>query len=236
MLFRPFELFDAPLTDSSDYIGAWHCHVCGKNAEHCFMLSVGAGAFLPCSNCGQAAAVESWPSSSLRCRLCATVAAGPSLPNQAVCCAACLREGRASMMKDTEIGMVTWETAAQGWAHGPPGLDANEWNVSASRAEGWAQVRVASEHLFKLVTTPTYATMQGERWLFCCHQPMVFFGTWTRSRFSAEAGDGRGEQLLEDYLARRVPGLWAGDLEDDSGIYVFRCSICERRRAHWDVA
>jgi hypothetical protein len=46
----------------------------------------------------------------------------PDLPDQIVACYSCLRQGRAAITKDTELGMVSWEQAFEGVTHGIPGL------------------------------------------------------------------------------------------------------------------
>jgi uncharacterized protein CbrC (UPF0167 family) len=100
----------------------------------------------------------------------------------------------------------------------------------------WVRARVDSSLLLELVRTPTYSTIQGERWLFCCKRPMVFDGSWSRRAFSARAPDGNGKALLATVLGEDVPGLWEDRLHDTTGIYVFKCELCGTPRGHWDLA
>jgi uncharacterized protein CbrC (UPF0167 family) len=90
--------------------------------------------------------------------------------------------------------------------------------------------------MFELLRTPSYLTIQGEQWLFCCKAPMVFVGSWSRDRFTKEAPDGDGRAYFESIVADPVPGLWEDQLHDATGIYVFRCPACRRLKAHWDLA
>ena len=94
-------------------------------------------------------------------------------------CYACLRAGKGAMTKDTEFGMVSWEQASQGITHGIPGLKTNDFElVLIDPDEEWYGVRMPEEHLFELLRTPAFHTWQGERWLFCCKQPMTYAGGW----------------------------------------------------------
>ncbi len=43
--------------------------------------------------------------------------------------------------------------------------------------------------MFELLRTPTYMSIQGDRWQRCCRQPMVFLGRWERPEFSDRAPD-----------------------------------------------
>jgi hypothetical protein len=75
-----------------------------------------------------------------------------------------------------------------------------------------------------------------DQWLFCGKAPMVFKGAWPRERFTREAPDGNGRSFFESIVEDVVPGLWEDRLHDTTGVYVFRCSVCRRWRAHWDMA
>jgi hypothetical protein len=65
---------------------------------------------------------------------------------------------------------------------------------------------------------------------------MALVGEWSRERFSLEAADGDGRALFDSIVEKTVPGLWEDDLHDVTGIYVFECCRCARRRANWDMA
>jgi len=235
MTNRPFELFDAPLTDASGYVGRALCDLCNSEAEDCFSLD-GADLFTPCPKCQDLVHLNSKPPIALKCERCAFVFDGPTLPEEANCCSDCFSGGRAAVTVDTELGMVRWEDAVDGWTHGLPGFKSEKWETSEPNKDGWTRIRVPSEFLLKLVRTPQYVAIQGECWLFCCHQPMVFLGVWSRERFVVESADGQGSALLDQYLGEHVPGLWEDELHDVTGIYVFQCQKCGGRRANWDIA
>ena len=140
------------------------------------------------------------------------------------------------MSKDTELGIVRWSNAREGWTQGLPGFRSTEWETSPPDENGWVRVRVPRETLEELVRTPGYRTIQGERWLFCCREPMVFIGCWQRELFVDEAEGADGKALFESIVERVVPGLWENALGDDTGIYVFECAKCGTKRGHWDLA
>jgi uncharacterized protein CbrC (UPF0167 family) len=90
--------------------------------------------------------------------------------------------------------------------------------------------------MFELLRTPTYKSIQGEVWQFCCCRPMVFIGEWSREEFARRAPDGDGQRYFEEVVPDSVPGLWGNQLHDIIGVYVFRCPSCGRVTAHWDIA
>ena len=101
----------------------------------------------------------------------------------------------------------------------------------------WVGVRLPQDVMFELLRTPTYSSWQGERWLFCCQRPMVYLGDWrSREEFSRRSPDGDGRRFFEDIVQDSDPDLWENELGEDTGVYVFRCSLCERLAAHWDAA
>jgi uncharacterized protein CbrC (UPF0167 family) len=131
--------------------------------------------------------------------------------------------------------MLTWEQTLTGVSHGMPELSHPDFAMVRHEG-GWVGARLPVADILELLRTPTYSTIQGERWLFCCKQPMVFLGQWSRQRFKDVAPDGDGRALFEDVVDDSVPGLWEDALHDATGVYVFRCSGCGRKRAHWDIA
>lgn len=159
----------------------------------------------------------------------------PSVPERLLCCFACLRAGHAAITKDTELGMVSWEQAVEGLTHGRPGLTHADFEL-VSTGSDWTRARVDQATLFEMIRTPTYSTIQGERWMFCCKRPMVFVGAWDRSDFAEQAPDRDGKTFLAEVLDGDVPGLWENQLHDETGIYVFRCGVCTSLRGHWDIA
>jgi uncharacterized protein CbrC (UPF0167 family) len=136
--------------------------------------------------------------------------------------------------------MVSWEQAFAGVTHGVPGLRTDEFEtVLVDAEEDWYGVRLAERHLWELLRTPTYITIQGETWLFCCKQPMTYIGKWASVRQSPFCtGNERAflndslatEQSMKDWIWERTES-GSGRL----GVYVFPCAACGRFRANWDV-
>jgi uncharacterized protein CbrC (UPF0167 family) len=90
--------------------------------------------------------------------------------------------------------------------------------------------------MFELLRTPSYSTIQADQWQFCCRQPMIYLGEWTRGDFNRHAPDGHGEAFFRKVVQDVIPGLWEDNLHEVTGIYVFRCPVCSRLTAHWDLA
>jgi uncharacterized protein CbrC (UPF0167 family) len=150
-------------------------------------------------------------------------------------CYHCLRAGRAALTKDTELGMISWEQAFEGVTHGVPGLDRADFEM-VPKEDDWVGARLPPETMFEMLRTPTYTSIQGDRWQFCCRRPMVFAGAWSREEFTRRAPDGDGRRYFEQVVQHAVPGLWEDQLHDITGVYVFRCPSCERVTAYWDIA
>ena len=167
---------------------------------------------------------------------CDTIVPFPPLDDpELLACYSCLRSGKAALTKDTELGMISWEQAFTGVTHGRPRLDRSDFELVPKENE-WVGARLPQEMMFELIRTPTYHTWQGEQWQFCCTQPMVFIGEWSREDFVRRAPDGDGRRFFEKVVQDTVPGLWEDQLHDVTGVYVFRCPSCERVTAHWDMA
>jgi len=170
------------------------------------------------------------------CRQCKKNVSFPDVGEDEIkVCYACLRSGKAGITKDTELGMISWEQAFEGITHGIPGLSRSDFEM-VPKEDGWVGAKLPQEMMFELLRMPTYATIQGERWQFCCRQPMVFLGEWSREEFSRRATDGDGQRLFEKIVQDPVPGLWEDELGDITGVYVFRCRSCDKLTAHWDLA
>ena len=132
--------------------------------------------------------------------------------------------------------MVSWEQSVSGVTHGLPGGLPRPDFEAVELEEGWVGARIPGTHLSELVRTPTYLTIQGDRWLFCCVAPMTYVGPWSRADFSVRARGGDGESLFYSIVDGAGPDLWLNRLHDETGVYVFRCRSCGRHRAHWDIA
>jgi uncharacterized protein CbrC (UPF0167 family) len=168
------------------------------------------------------------------CRKCRNSVPFPDRENEEIkVCYRCLRSGRAAITKDTELGMISWEQAFEGVTHGIPRLNRSDFEM-VPRENDWVGARLPQEMMFELLRTPNYDTIQGERWQFCCRQPMIFLGEWSQEDFSRCAPDGNGQRLFEQIVQGSVPGLWEERRSSDFGVYVFRCGSCNRLTAHWD--
>lgn len=232
-----FRLFRAPIEESSEYAGDGTCSICEEECEVLFELGIGADIVEACGACGAANALDADDAADGACGSCGAVVPFPIEGDDAIAgCADCLRNGRFALTKDTELGMVRWEDAREGMTHGRPGLDSKEWELTPPDAEGWVRAKVPAPLLEELVRTPGYPSIQGDNWLFCCREPMAYIGAWSRERFDEEAPDGDGRTLFTKIVENITPGLWEDELHDETGIYVFECVKCARRRAHWDVA
>jgi len=162
-------------------------------------------------------------------------------------CYACLRGGRAPWTKDTELGLVTAESAAAGRTEGTPsppetGFELEALPIDAAFPEQrWFSAKIPREHLDELLRTPNYATWQGEQWIFCCQRPAVFVGAWDIGQWEAAAEE--FDLALEDLLADTLGVtdseldtlLEALEAESDSLVtYVFRCPACAALLGHYD--
>jgi len=88
----------------------------------------------------------------------------------------------------------------------------------------------------ELLRMPTYVSIQGDRWQFCCRRPMIFIGTWDNDDFARNAPDGDGRRLFDEIVSDPLTELWDDALHDITGIYVFRCSECRKLKSYWDIA
>jgi uncharacterized protein CbrC (UPF0167 family) len=131
--------------------------------------------------------------------------------------------------------MISWEQAFEGVTHGVPGLKHPDYEM-VPKEEGWVGARLPQDMMFELLRTPTYPSIQGDRWQFCCKRPMVFVGEWSREEFTRQAPDGNGQEFFNQVVQEVVPALWEDQLHDETGVYVFRCPICGRLTAYWDIA
>jgi uncharacterized protein CbrC (UPF0167 family) len=232
----PFPLFEGPSDQANEYCGLGDCSVCGKKGEHCFRLGIGCAVIVDCQKCGAANGLDADDRESGSCRECSSTVSFPELGEDEIkVCHTCLRAGKAALTKDTELGMISWEQAFEGVTHGVPGLKRADFEM-VQREDDWVGAKLPKEVMFELLRTPTYSTIQGERWQFCCSKPMIFLGEWSREEFSCRAPNGDGRSWFEKIVQHPVPDLWEDRLHDITGVYVFRCPSCGRFTAHWDIA
>jgi uncharacterized protein CbrC (UPF0167 family) len=232
----PFPLFEGPTDQASEYCGVGTCTLCGNVQRHCFRLDIGCAVIMACPNCGAENGLDASDCEETSCRVCRSMIPFPDFgDDEILACFECLRAGKAALTKDTVLGMISWEQAFEGVTHGNPSLNRTDFEMVPKR-EGWIGARLPHEMMFELLRTPTYMSIQGERWQFCCRKPMVFLGRWEREDFHPRAPDADGRKLFDEIIQRPVPGLWEDELHDITGIYVFRCTDCNRLTAHWDLA
>jgi uncharacterized protein CbrC (UPF0167 family) len=199
-------------------------------------LGIGCTVTVECPECGAENGLDADDRADGACCRCGHTVRFPDVEDGPVTiCYSCLRSGKGAITIDTEFGMIGWAEAIDGATHGVPGLDRNDVEL-IPRDDGWVAARLPQEWMFELVRTPTYISIQGERWQFCCGRPMVYVGVWTCRQFTERADDGDGRRLFEKTVQDAVPGLWEQRLHDVTGVYVFRCPSCTRLTAHWDIA
>jgi uncharacterized protein CbrC (UPF0167 family) len=210
-----FPLFEASIEETNDYAGAGTCCVCQKQQPHCFELSIGCALMLPCPSCRTINGLDADDKTDTPCFACATTVPWPLSPETAVTiCYACLREGHGAITHDTEQGMLTWQ-------------DTTQESLGTT---------IPRKHLLELLRTPGYITLQCDCWQFCCHQPMVYLGPWSREEFTRRSPDGDGESFFNEIVQEPDEDLWEDKMHDETGVYVFRCAKCARLTAHWDIA
>lgn len=232
----PFSLYEGPVDRASTYCGIDSCSLCGAQKCHCFRLDIGCAIILPCPTCGTENGLDTSERNSTSCRNCHSTVPFPRLKKGEIrACYSCLRAGKAAITKYTELGMISWEQAFEGVTHGVPGLNGTDFEM-VPQEDDWVGAKLPKEHMYELLRTPNYSTIQGERWQFCCQQPMVFVGEWDREMFSRNAPDRDGRRFFEEIVQDNMEGLWEDDLHDETGVYVFRCRVCHRMTAHWDIA
>lgn len=232
----PFPLFEGRSDQTNEYCGIDTCSLCGTTGQHCFRLGIGGDVVLDCPRCGAVNGLDADGCEDVSCRQCRGTVRFPEIDDDEVrACYACLRTGKAALTKDTEFGMISWEQAVEGVTHGVPHLHRPDFEMVRKQG-GWVGVRMTQEMMFELLRTPTYCTIQGEQWMFCCGRPMISLGEWSREEFSSRAPDRDGRTYFSTIVKDDVPGLWEDELHDVTGVYVFRCPSCERMVANWDIA
>lgn len=210
----PFPLFLAPVECADGYHEDKYCTICKSNKKHCFKLGIGCALIIKCPACNAQNKLDADDRCDVDCRECKSVIPFPIFAQllNIYSCYDCLRLGKAAITKDTEEGMVTWDqlvSEKSRMMHLP----------SASF--------ITNEIILELVQTPTYISIQGDRWLFCCEYPMSYIGNWDSAEFTRRAPDGDGKMYFNSIVADAIPGLWENELHDVTGIYVFKCLKCQ---------
>ncbi|PQO36781.1 hypothetical protein C5Y96_06330 [Blastopirellula marina] len=237
----PFPLFEAPISETSDYLGISQCEICEQREQHCFRLNNGDHVVVRCPQCQTENGLRANCPGTFACQSCASslTLPGRSKREGVRICFSCLREGKGAIGKDTEFGAVWWENALLGHTHGVPGLKAAGFEtVILDPEENWAGVRLSQEKLFELLRTPSFSTWQGEIWLFCCKSPMTYIGEWQSVSASLEEEESR--KLFGQLTAEieEFPNWdWESVSNPDGGVslYAFQCKQCGHYRANYDM-
>ncbi len=232
----PFPLFQGPVNDASEYIGQAYCCKCGEVKPHCFELGIGCSLIVKCKGCNSENELDADDREDCKCLKCKENIIFPLDDDQDInICYDCLRAGHAAITKDTEYGMISWRETHDGVTHGVPGLKTYEFEL-VPKDDDWVGAKIGKESMLELLRTPTFTTIQGECWLFCCKKPMVYLGSWSREEFTKRAPDGDGKRYFERIVPDAIEGLWEDELHDITGVYVFCCRKCNKTTANWDIA
>lgn len=238
-----FSLFQAPAADAAGYSQSSlnrrvQCCVKRTDVAHAFRLGVGDYLRVECDACGTDNFLGASDRESEPCRQCDAEVSFPPVPDDDVYVSLeALHDGAATITKDTEVGMVSWEHALNGETHGAPDIPRHTGVEIVEPDEGWPRARVDSEDLWDLLQVPNFVTWQTERWLFDEGRPMTFLGAWEPEAFDRHAPDGDGRAFLADMLDYRdIDEVWRG-LQSDSSLtaYVFRSLTREKFRAYCDM-
>lgn len=231
-----FPLFQADAAEATEYRGPGECCICQRLKKHTFELGIGCALAIKCERCGSENGLDADDRADGNCYSCSAGIRFPLNPEiETRICYGCLRSGSAFITQDTALGMISWEQARTGITHGLPGLRSADFELVPLQ-DDWIGAKVPVEWMLELLRTPTYLTIQGENWQFCCARPMVYLGAWSRDEFQRRAPDGDGAAYFRSIVQDDIQGLWEDQLHDETGVYVFICPECKRKTAHWDLA
>ena len=231
----PFPLLNAD-SDGTEYSGVGTCSVCKNANRHLFTLGIGCDLVVSCPNCETLTGLDADDRKSTPCGKCNSSVSFPDIPDDEIrCCYECLRSGRASITSDTELGMVSWEQSLTGVTHGIPGLNNSDFEMVPTDSE-WVGARLDLSHINEILRTPNFSTWQGERWLFCCKQPMVYNGSWSHDDFDSHSTDGDGRSFFLRVVEDAQPEMWDTNYGDCTSYYAFQCNKCHAVRVNWDMA
>lgn len=245
-----FPLFDAPVPLAPDYVGHRYCELCNINKDNCFSFGIGTRVSVTCAQCSEENPVSGEAAKSTPCKRC-----GSSLPisshDSTTACFDCFRQGRATTVQDTELGMLTPDDVdilqASGSSSSRYKPLLNRLIASTKRmirgstvpdhepANYWRSKGIAVEDLVELTRTPNYLTWQGERWLFCCQKPMRYLG-----ELDEDLAKHHDTIRADGEFAKEILGPHEGEYFDvgmfgGPVIYVFECQNCGKKRAHYDI-
>src|SRR5689334_13847974 len=66
----PFPLFEAPLTDTSEYLGLAQCCFCTREAVHCFAVNTTDKIVVSCRHCSEQMGLDARQGNKENCRSC----------------------------------------------------------------------------------------------------------------------------------------------------------------------
>lgn len=232
----PFPLFEAPAAQAYEYVGEGTCSLCDNPGGHRFELGIGCAVITDCPSCSAPNGLDTTYRLGPRCRKCRAelVPIPGSRADGVFACYSCLRQGLAAFTKDTPLGMVSWEQAFDGITGGTPALAHPDFELR-DVGDGWRGAVVPQVHLYELLRTPSYPTIQGTQWQFCCRRPSVYVGEWSPEDFCRHAPNGDGGSYFSTVVPDAPEGLFESYVDVGAGVYVFRCPDCSGHRAHWDM-
>lgn len=242
----PFPLFEAPTSETSDYVGLATCHLCGGKDRHCFEVD---DLIVPCPACGDENIhiTDGRRDLANSCRSCDSPIPCPKLAvaeGPVLVCYDCFRAGKAAITKATEFGIVGPEEAFEGGAGGVPGLETDQFEMvrvdpDDDDGDDGCAVRIPTEHMWELLRTPLFLSWQQECWLFCCKKPMTYVGRWENVMKSLRPDNPRAF-YLDLFGPDDEERGWIGeDFDGDVGgmsLYIYQCKSCHRFRATHDAS
>lgn len=223
----PFPLYKAPVETCASYVGERICVVSGEARRHCFQAD---GWFLrTCPSCGLETVHDLFYGRS-NCYECKE-----PLPEPAETCVSYeeLRAGRAGFGRDTVYGLVTRRELETGWCDGYSGRSYPGVETRTSES-GRLQIRVPTQELVQLSSTPDYLAIQGACWRFSETRPLVYVGVWKQEDFAKNAPQGMtGRDFFLDILEDADPRLWEsfGWIE----VHVFKDDEKNTLTAYYDM-
>jgi hypothetical protein len=229
----PFPLYRGQVKECSDYHGPGVSSISGVPSDHCFKLGIGGSLVLECRACRQTVLHNCGDAGPVVCSACSTETIAQSKGKFLITYEE-LRQGLGLIVKDTEIGMISYEQYQLGQSHGSPYPDSLHGFDVIQNADGWYCAKLDRQDMHELLRTPNYVTWQGERWLFHQRKPMIFLGEWTEEDFERN----RGSQGLRDYYLE-VLGADFSDLYDHrDGVckYIFTSVDGGVIRGHYDFS
>jgi hypothetical protein len=227
----PFPLLEAPVSDAADYEGRGRCSLCHKEGVHCFQLGIGANVVVRCPGCAAEVVLDADSRSGGACQACKSQLEFPELgPSAILACYSCLRAGRASLTKDTELGMIRRRARC----------DVRCSRPGSPRLRSRAPVRRLGRRQIA-----DHAGAGADLWVLHHSRRAVALllqdadGLCRRMVTREILGNGarwqRARILPSDTVHDTIDGLWEDQLHDATGIYVFRCAMCRKYSAHWDM-